>query len=120
MPASFHIYRERNERYWQLRLHGTFDGTSAWELRRALTRLGLKLPVEVDFSGVTELHEFGAATLAAGLLGRRWPPMQFVGLDLSARELLHRRGLDLDLPCATWPAPDPVLGLLSPPGKCPD
>jgi len=114
MAATFHIARERKERYWQLRLYGIFDGTSAWELRRAVGRLGTRLPVEIDFAGVTELHEFGAATLAAGFLARRWPPLQFVGLSPSGRALLRRHGLDFDLPCSLWPAPDPVLGLLEP------
>lgn len=114
MASKFHIGRVRRERYWELRLAGCFDGTSAWELRRAMARLGRRLPIVVDFRDVTELHEFGAATLAAGFLARRWPPIQFARVQPAHRELLRQYGLDLDLPFDPNPRPHPVLGLLEP------
>ena len=116
MAPKFHIRRERNERFWLLRLGGIFDGTSAWELRRAMARLGRGRPIVVDFSAVTEVAEFGAATLAGAFLARRWPPVQFVRLDPAHREVFRRYGLDHDLPHAPYPPPHPVLGLLEPMG----
>lgn len=114
MASKFHIQRIRRERYWELRLAGCFDGTSAWELRRAMARLGRRLPIVIDFKELTDLAEFGAGTLAAGFLARRWPPVQFVGLSPEHRELMHQYGLDFDRPFAAYPAPHPVLGLLEP------
>ena len=114
MATKFHIARIRTDRYWQLSLHGVFDGTSAWELRRVMARLGRDLPIVIDFGDIDELAEFGVATLAAGFLARRWPPVQFIGLRPGHRALLRQYGLDFDLPMSLHPAPHPVLGNIEP------
>lgn len=114
MATKFHIVRTKTERYWRLSLHGVFDGTSAWELRRVMARLGQRLPIVVSFSDVTELAEFGVATLAAGFQARRWPPVQFTGLQPGHRELMRQYGLEHDLPFSLHPAPHPVLGNIEP------
>ena len=63
---------------------------------------------------VHELAAFGVATLAAGFLARRWPPVQFAGLQPGHRDLMRQYGLELDLPFASYPPPHPVLGNIEP------
>ena len=50
----------------RLLLHGVFDGSSAWEVRHALAGADADRVI-LDFGGVEEAWEFGAAILSAGL-----------------------------------------------------
>jgi len=50
----------------RLLLHGVFDGSSAWEVRHALAGADAARVI-LDFAGVEEAWEFGAAVLSAGL-----------------------------------------------------
>jgi anti-anti-sigma regulatory factor len=52
----------------RLLLHGVFDGSSAWEVRHALAGADAARVI-IDFSGVEEAWEFGAAVLSAGIKG---------------------------------------------------
>ena len=52
----------------RLLLHGVFDGSSAWEVRHALAGADATRVV-IDFRGVEEAWEFGAAVLSQGIKG---------------------------------------------------
>ena len=113
MASKFHISRARRDRYWELRLLGCFDGTSAWELRRAMGKLR-RSALTLDFSGVSELHDFGLAVLAAHFVSRKGPPVEFVGLDALGQAALRGHGLDTERLAGRLVKPHPVLGYLEP------
>ncbi|HZZ84844.1 MAG TPA: hypothetical protein VFE30_09930 [Anaeromyxobacteraceae bacterium] len=64
MDASLEV--QRRGPVALLRLHGRFDGSSAWSLRNAMESSACDAFI-VDLGAVDEFNEFGAAVLAAGI-----------------------------------------------------
>lgn len=82
-----------------IRLDGTFDGATAWDLRRRLEDLGESCGerVVIDFSKVREFYDFGVAVLANGLLERSGalPRVILRGLRTHQMRLLQYFGVGL-------------------------
>lgn len=72
-----------------LRLQGVLDGSSAWELRHLLEE---EKPGEaiLDFGGIVEAWDFGAAVLCAGLRELRIPRLRLLEPPREVREWMDR------------------------------
>lgn len=80
----------------RLSLQGVFDGSSAWELRHALEGADAER-IEVDFGGVVETWEFGAAILSAGLKRADPSRVRFVNVPEPLRRALVLFGAPIEL-----------------------
>lgn len=68
-------------------LWGTFDGSSAWEIRHALGGTDAARIV-LDFAGVDQAYEFGSAVLSAGLKGLDRTRIEFAHVPAEIRQAL--------------------------------
>lgn len=91
MDASLEV--QRRGPVALLRLHGRFDGSSAWSLRNAMESSACDAFI-VDLGAVDEFNEFGAAVLAAGIappFGRR---VRVQGVTAEEARLLSSFGVE--------------------------
>ena len=94
--GRFRLVGSQHRDLLRLALHGVFDGSSAWELRHALE--GAEAwRIEVDFGGVVEAWEFGAAILTAGIKGADPSRITFVNVPESVRLALDLFGAPVEL-----------------------
>lgn len=76
-------------------LQGTFDGSSAWEVRHALSGADAGRVI-LDFTGIEEAWEFGAAVLAAGLKRMDRSRIAFANVPPDVVEALSLFGIHVD------------------------
>jgi hypothetical protein len=72
------------------------DGSSAWELRHAIGDLGPK-EVVLDFEGISEVWDFGAAVLSAGLRALRLRRIELVDAPEEVLQWLDRYSIPATL-----------------------
>ena len=60
MAKNFKIYKHCNNRKFELKLNGDFDGSSAWELISTLKEYyGNATEIVIDTFGLVSIHPFG-------------------------------------------------------------
>jgi hypothetical protein len=79
----------------RLLLHGVFDGSSAWEVRHALSGADAGRVI-LDFAGVVETWEFGAAVLSVGLKEIDRSRVSFANVPAPVRKALALFGTPVD------------------------
>ena len=79
----------------RLLLHGVFDGSSAWEVRHALAGADASRVV-IDFAGVVETWEFGAAVLSVGLKEIDRSRVSFANVPSQVRHALALFGTPIE------------------------
>lgn len=75
----------------RLLLHGVFDGSSAWEIRLVLAHAAASRVI-LDFAGIQEVWEFGAAVLGQGLRELDRSRIAFANLPDELRLAFDRLG----------------------------
>ncbi|WP_373048167.1 hypothetical protein [Vulgatibacter sp.] len=85
----------------RLLLHGVFDGSSAWEVRHALVGADAGRII-LDFSGVEETWEFGAAILSAGIKGTDRSRISFAHVPEEVRAALALFGTPVEEEERPW------------------
>jgi hypothetical protein len=95
MGAGCTIERDHEGPHTIIRVSGTFDRTSAFELTRRLQGEPRGEPVVLDFSLVREFADLGVAALASGLSGgdRR---LQLRGLRQHQLRIFRYFGVDVE------------------------
>jgi len=79
----------------RLLLHGVFDGSSAWQVRHALAGADAARIV-LDFGGVEEAWEFGAAVLSQGIRALDRTRIAFANVPENVRLALALFGTPVD------------------------
>ncbi len=93
--GRFHLRSSYVGRTLRLLLHGIFDGSSAWEVRHALAGADAS-HIVLDFGGVEEAWEFGAAVLSAGIKGLDRSRISFANVPAEVRSALALFGTPID------------------------
>jgi hypothetical protein len=101
--ARFSYEFLHSDKTLRLLLRGTFDGSSAWEIRHAIEGVDAD-EVILDFDGIVETWEFGAAILSAGLRGLDRGRIRLINLPAEVREALGFFGVPVEDPGGNRPA----------------
>jgi anti-anti-sigma regulatory factor len=106
--AGLEIHQEENAGKVILRLEGTFDGTTALELRRSLDGL-IAAEVVIDFSRVRQFRDLAVAVLSRGLQNRS---LRLRGLGEHQERMFRYFGLTTSRSSApTYYQPEEMLAL---------
>jgi hypothetical protein len=100
----------------RLLLQGVFDGSSAWEVRHALAGADAS-HVVLDFAGVEEAWEFGAAILSVGLKEKDRACISFANVPAAVRSALALFGTPVDPADDEAPRFQPAFGFLAAAGE---
>jgi len=101
----------------RLLLSGVFDGSSAWEVRHALAGADAARIV-LDFGGIEEAWEFGAAVLSVGLKEIDRERLAFARVPAAVRSALSLFGTPVEsLESEAGPRFAPAFGWLAAAGE---
>lgn len=94
--ASGAMTQTRKPAEFVIRLEGTFDANTAWNLRGKIVEAPRDSRVVLDFSHVREFYDLGLAVMAYGLTTGDAPPVEMRGLRQHQHRMLRYFGVDPD------------------------